>query len=317
VNSKKEKIIEQIKDIFDREDDFLILTHKNADVDAVGSILALKYYLQEKNKRVTAACDSVNSQAKIFLENMNEELDRTVEEFRNVIIVDTASVKKLGIFEDTIEKAEHSIIIDHHEKTAQSKEFFYYNEQLPSNTEIIYKFFPLNDEKYLKVILAGIIADTGYFKYASTETFGTVYKILKKGINLQEMFVLLKNEIDRSRKIAVLKAVRRMKIHTVRDFIVTTTRVGAHEALAAKALLSLGADISFVASKERISSRTTDAVIQRGINLAEIMHAIGRLENGDGGGHKAAAGAEDLDDVENALKTCVKLVKERLDTDGR
>lgn len=319
MNFQKRKVIDEIRDIFANENEFLILTHKNADVDAVGSALALYYYLYEKNKRARIGCESLNKQAKIFLRNINESIDNILpaKPFGTVVLVDSSSVKKLGIFEECVGKAENVIVIDHHEESGMMEEFLYYNETVPSNAEIIYNLFPMNDEKYLKAILAGIVADTGYFKYAMPETFGIVHDILMKGIDLQEIFILLKNDLDRSRKIAVLKACKRMKIYTIRDLIVATTRVGAHEALAAKSLLSIGADISFVASRERISSRTTDAVIQRGINLAEVMHKVGRLENGDGGGHKAAAGAESLENPEKALKTCVKIIGEQLDAHER
>lgn len=315
---RKKGIIDEIKSIFDKEDYFLILTHKNADVDAVGSVLALKYYLKEKNKNVAVGCESLNRQAKILVNNLEEKIDyyRYTEEFGNVIILDTSSMKKLGIFENAVKKAENVVIIDHHEKNMHAERYLYYNEPLPSNAEIIYKFFPSKNEKYFKAILAGIIADTGRFKYANVHTFETVLDILKKGTDFQEVLSLLKEDTDRSKKIAVLKAFKRMKIYTVKDLIIATTRIGAYESIVARSLLDIGADISFVAGRERISSRAKHGVIKRGINLAEIMHKIGKLENGDGGGHKAAAGAENLENAEKALKTCVLLVKERLDKNG-
>ena len=312
---RKKCVIDKIKSVFDKEDNFLILTHKNADVDAVGSALALKYYLEEKNKKVRIGCESLNKQAKIILDNLKERIDyyHYTDEFRNIIILDTSSIKKLGIFEKATKKAENVVVIDHHEKNVRMEKYLYYNENLSSNSEIIYKFFPSNNGNYLKAILAGIIADTGHFKYADVHTFETVLDILKKGIDLQEVLSILKEDMNRSKKIAVLKAFKRMKIYPIDNMIIATTRIGAYEAIVAKSLLEMGADIAFVASKDRISSRAKNTVIERGINLAEIMQ---KLENGDGGGHKAAAGAEGLEDIEKALKTCVILVRKRLDKNG-
>jgi len=312
---RKKRVIDKIKSVFDKEDTFLILTHKNGDVDAVGSALALKYYLEEKNKKVRIGCESLNKQAKIILDNLEEEIDyyHYTEEFRNIIILDTSSIKKLGIFEDAVKKAENVVVIDHHEKNMGMEKYLYYNENSSSNCEIIYKFFPSNNKKYLKAILGGIITDTGNFKYANVNTFEVVLDILKKGINFQEVLSILKEDMNRSKKIAVLKAFKRMKIYYIEDLIVITTRIGAHEAIVARSLLDMGADIAFVASKDRISSRAKNTVIERGINLAEIMQ---KLEEGDGGGHKAAAGAEHLEDIEKALKTCVVSVRKRFDKNG-
>ena len=312
---RKKNTVDKIRDIFNKENDFLIVTHKNADVDGMGSALALKYYLKERNKNVKIGCESLNSQAKIILDNLNEKIDyfHYTEDFRNLIVVDTSSIKKLGIFEETVKKAENVIVIDHHEKDEYMEKFLYYNKNLTSNAEIIYKLFPSNNEKYLKAILAGIIADTGLFKYADQNTFRTILDILKKGIDFQEVLSILKEDMSRSKKIAILKAFKRMKIYYIKDLIVVTTRIGAYEGIVARSLLDMGADIAFVANKDRISSRAKNNVIEKGINLAEIMQS---LEKGDGGGHKAAAGAENIEDVEKAMKKCVSMIKERLDKNG-
>ncbi len=312
------EIIDKIKSTFEEKNQFLVVIHKNADADAVGSALALKYYLQSKGKETIIGCESINSQGKMLLENLEEEVEYHVPpgDHDTVVLLDTSSVEKAGIFKECVYAAENVVVIDHHEKNKELEQFLYYNEHLASNAEIIYKFFPLSNENYLKAILAGIVADTGHFKHATPATFETVHTILTNGIDLQEIFLLLQTEMDRSRKIAVLKACKRMKLHYIKDLIIATTSVGSHESLAAKYLLFMGADISFVANKDRISSRAKKNVIKRGINLAEIMQKIGTLENGDGGGHKAAAGAASLEDTKNALNLCVKLVEKRLDTHG-
>ncbi|MEA1992860.1 MAG: DHH family phosphoesterase [Euryarchaeota archaeon] len=308
----------KIRALFSEADTFLLLVHKNADVDAVGSAIALKYYLQGQGKTVKIGCDSLSSQGKMFLETLKEEIDyyEFSEEFGNLVLLDTSSVKKLGIFEKAVEKADNVVVIDHHEKNKDLERFLYYNETRSSNTEIIYEYFPLDSEIYLKAVLGGIITDTGHFRHADADTFEAVHKILKKGVDLQEILRSLENKLDRSKKIAVLKASRRLELHYAKDLIVATTKIGAHESLAAKSLLFMGADVSFVANGDRISSRARHSAVEKGINLAEIMQDVGKVQNADGGGHKAAAGAEGLRDTEEAISMCVSLVKKRIDGNG-
>jgi RecJ-like exonuclease len=63
----------------------------------------------------------------------------------------------------------------------------------------------------------------------------------------------------------------------------------------------------------KISSRTTEAALQKGVNLGDVMRLASEKHGGKGGGHNIAAGAQvDLDQVEAFVKTADELVGRQL-----
>jgi RecJ-like exonuclease len=63
----------------------------------------------------------------------------------------------------------------------------------------------------------------------------------------------------------------------------------------------------------KISARTTDAVVCRGVNLGDIMQAASAKFQGKGGGHNVAAGAQvSLGSLSDFLRTVDELVGKQL-----
>jgi RecJ-like exonuclease len=63
----------------------------------------------------------------------------------------------------------------------------------------------------------------------------------------------------------------------------------------------------------KISSRTTEAALQRGVNLGDVMRLASEKHSGKGGGHNIAAGAQvPMDQVEEFIFTTDKLVGRQL-----
>ncbi|MGD6935275.1 MAG: DHHA1 domain-containing protein [Candidatus Bathyarchaeia archaeon] len=63
----------------------------------------------------------------------------------------------------------------------------------------------------------------------------------------------------------------------------------------------------------KISSRTTEAALQKGVNLGDIMRVASEKHGGKGGGHNIAAGAQvPMDQVEGFVKTADELVGRQL-----
>ncbi len=63
----------------------------------------------------------------------------------------------------------------------------------------------------------------------------------------------------------------------------------------------------------KISSRTTEAALQKGVNLGDVMRLASEKHGGKGGGHNIAAGAQvDMDKVDAFVKTADELVGRQL-----
>jgi RecJ-like exonuclease len=63
----------------------------------------------------------------------------------------------------------------------------------------------------------------------------------------------------------------------------------------------------------KISSRTTEAALQRGVNLGDVMRLASEKHSGKGGGHNIAAGAQvPMDQVEGFVVTANEFVGRQL-----
>jgi single-stranded-DNA-specific exonuclease len=64
----------------------------------------------------------------------------------------------------------------------------------------------------------------------------------------------------------------------------------------------------------KISARTIDLIVRKGLNLGEILRVASEKYSGKGGGHNIAAGAQvPIQDLESFIKLVNELVKEQLE----
>ena len=129
---------------------------------------------------------------------------------------------------------------------------------------------------------------------------------------------MLSLPMDPSERIARLKACQRAKLMKIDDWIIALSHVSAFQASAARALISLGADLAVVAGQVddavRISLRCTNEFHEKtGIHLGrDIAKPLGDYLHGMGGGHSISAGVNGVGDVEAALKKCVRILREKI-----
>lgn len=305
----------------------LLLLHSLADVDSLGSAMALKSYL--KNSKI-ATPDTITAKSKKLLKFMNAKLDPVGKfNFDAIIILDTSSYHMLSDFSKKIKEFKGEVgVIDHHsihEDSIKAEHLLIDNDS-SSTCEITYGLLKeLNskiDEKSAVCLLTGIIQDSAYFKSATKRTFNYVVELLgKTKLEYEDILEITSTEIDISERIALLKACQRAEITRVGDFLIVKSVVGSFEAGAAEALISLGADFAFVGGKSkneaRISGRMREELARKlGINLAtNVMFYAGKILKGSGGGHPVAAGANgpNIKALEEALDECVALTKKRLE----
>jgi nanoRNase/pAp phosphatase (c-di-AMP/oligoRNAs hydrolase) len=178
---------------------------------------------------------------------------------------------------------------------------------------------PIND-KLARLIIYGIITDTANLRWAKNEDLFLITSLLNKyKLSFEEIIDFLSEEEDRSKKIAKLKAIKKMQVKKIGKYIFVTAKVGSYEADVASMFISLGADISLVYSKKkegfRISGRAKKAFLQKlGLHLGkDIFFPVGKKYNGTGGGHEAAGSLTISSNIDSALQLCVKIINEYVD----
>jgi bifunctional oligoribonuclease and PAP phosphatase NrnA len=192
--------IQQIKALLSSPKDVVILSHRNPDGDAIGSSLALQFFLKKLMHSVTIVLPSECPPMFDFLEGMNEiviyDLDalavkNAISKAKILFFLDFNSLEridKLGEF--VLESSADSIMIDHHIDPEPIADFIISDVEASSTSELIYKFIDdlgFNskiDSRIGTSIFTGIVTDTGSFKYNTRSYTYNVCGALKEvGIN--------------------------------------------------------------------------------------------------------------------------------------
>jgi len=293
----------------------LYLCHRNADPDALGSAFALKEAIGG-TIGVIDGCDRV---ATILAKQLNIEfVTDPAPDYDLVVVVDTSTLAQINGFQ-----LKNYAVIDHHATTSlNEKAAFSLHRNKRSTAEIVLGVLNIMGAPVMRraafALIAGIITDTGNFKHATSDSFKAVAELIElSGIEYSEVMDALSTlPQDISMRIAFLKAAQRSMIERVNDWVIVTSQVSSFGGAAASNLISIGADVAFVASKEgdqvKMSGRARKCAINAGVNLAKLMEEISVKYNGTGGGHEGAAGMDVQGDVDQILASCTEYVKKSL-----
>lgn len=205
----KDKIID-INKMIDSSKNIFIMGHKDLDLDALGSALAINDLLMIKGINSTIIIDDElhepavkkvleETQKKIIIKKSNE-----IEFNKNslLIIVDTNKPYLLQN-ENLIEKTDKILLIDHHDITKESisKGIILVDEKSSSTCEMIANYIDKENQKIdsytATILLGGIVLDTNNFIIkTSSNTYNMAYKLSLLGADPLKVQYLLKQDIE-------------------------------------------------------------------------------------------------------------------------
>ncbi|MGA1866235.1 MAG: DHH family phosphoesterase [Thermoplasmatota archaeon] len=310
-----------IRDIIDnRGRGVLVLAHHNADIDAVGTAIILKRSFPWVDM---GAFRSVSHAGRSLLSyvGMEMEIDPDISRYALAVIVDSSST--LQVSEGDISGWPPYWVIDHHAEHSHWDGNVYQDPSMGACVEIALQISLLSgatlDDMMAVSAVAGIVADTGKFRFTKPVDLDVCSMVLEgSGLKMENVLGVIEGEeyFDVSKKIAQLKAMRRVRFEKVGDQIVATSMVSSYEAAAARALLVAGADVVFIAAERkddlRISSRAKPHILALGVHLGHFMEEIGRETGNQGGGHDGAAGLNGTGSGEKTLMLCMERMTELL-----
>ncbi len=306
-----------------------LITHKNADPDALASVYALKEFLNaRKNYTYLLFPEGLNSTSKNLLDKLGlnlEYYDTKYGEYMShiidfYIIVDTSNSIQLGGLSKFIH--DKCIVIDHHHPGDLSRKCYSsLVVRMTSTSELLY--FLLDEIWYFShisatLLLSGILHDTRRFIYIDRYTFYVVNELINKyNADYGKALEGLHKGMNLPERIARLKGAQRLVLKRYNDIIIAITHVSAFEGSVARSLIELGADAAFVVSsnnKLRIVGRATKLFVEKtGISLGrDVMPIIGRLISGEGGGHDTAGVAEGKGSLKQGIKIVEKVLSSLL-----
>ncbi|NVM18988.1 MAG: DHH family phosphoesterase [Candidatus Lokiarchaeota archaeon] len=326
--SKKDDLLKYLKG-----KNLLITSHDLVDLDGFISGLSLKFFFENffSNKNINLIFSELSKHTKSFLKKFSQKFPNfdlsfhTNKEFLNadvVIIVDSNNLDQIKLFNDNDLNIPY-IFIDHHlnlhkkyPNNISSLNLIFDNYS--STSEMVLEFFVDYDIKlpipYKYLLVSAILTDSGFLSYGSTETIQNLNTILQGQVEIQDVLPLLEREKDVSEKIARIKALQRVNLIRINDWLIGVSHLSSFSASAASLLIKVGFDIGIVVSEDksdyRITTRAKKQVcLKTGLHLGKI---ISEIYNVNGGGHDGAATLNGKNDVEEVLNQLIDKIKETL-----
>lgn len=299
-------------------DNILLLTHRNPDGDAVGSVFALYIALREMGKNVRVELDTVPGSLEFLV---NKEAFRYFRE-DYIITLDLADIRLLN--DEQYEKYAGRIYmaIDHHETHKKHSEYQAIVPHAAATCEIICNMLlnVLYDMPRMaaECLYVGIATDTGCFRYANvtTQTLLCAAALSARGVPMDS----INRHIFETKSWGYIEfeklAMNSLKTYFDGRCAVLTLTQDMYKAAGVtegdtQAITALPRQIEGVLAgvviKERengrikISLRTNDP-----LRANEICEALG------GGGHRFAAGCDIDGTVEEALEQILEVIGESL-----
>ncbi len=300
------------------------LTHRNADPDAIASLLALKHVFERLNASLTLTIylpEGMSRESKKLLSSLNYVLN-TVNDLRHcdlMVVLDSSSYSQIGSYSEAIKTP--YVLVDHHEVNELVKEAFvsFHYPEASSTSELValiaYELGIELPPEIMTLLIAGILYDSRFLKLAKPTAFEALHYLTMKCYDcyVKALNVLSREEIPRSETIAILKGLSRTGLYSVGNYLLAISCVSAYEASVLKHLINAGADIAVVVSRKENSTNIYVRVAQDVIEVlkkplaGELCKYVSNALGGSGGGHAGAAGALLPADIE--LENLINLLR--------
>ncbi|MCE1164227.1 MAG: bifunctional oligoribonuclease/PAP phosphatase NrnA [Bacteroidetes bacterium] len=290
----------------------VLTTHLLPDGDAIGSELALYYYLTQKGKEAYVINHNESPEHLVFLDedgiirryrDDKEENDRIISEADLIFVVDTNEYARLRSMEDAIRASKaKKVCIDHHlGLDTNGFDAYITDTDAPATSEILYDFICSDspdyiDRKTADNLYAGIMTDTGSFRYPRTteKTFLICADLIKRGTDPVLVYDRIYNNIPQDKVKLLARFIDSLSFHYKRTLVVGTVTI--------KDFRDFHSDVKDV---EGFSSfLMTMKHIKAGFLIVELpdsckisFRSKGEIKINEfakkygGGGHKNAAGA--------------------------
>lgn len=323
-----------LRSLIDDASNVIIMPHKNADMDAIGSAIGVVKLVRMRGKTPYIALNSVNMSIRNIMARINEEeslkgvvkpeaeLMGLVDEKTLLIVVDHHK-KSISEAPDLVDQIKDRVVIDHHRRSGEfieSTELIFLEPYASSTSELVTELFTyMTDNVVLskfeaEALLAGITVDTKNFTVQTgvrtfeaasmLRRFGADPEVVKK--YFKEDYLVIKNRADIVRQSEIF--MDDTIIGILEDKVDNSILIAAQ---AADEMLSInGMKASFVAVKISNNETHVSARSLGEISVQLIMEKLG------GGGHlNQAATRIDLS-VDLAVEELKRKIKEYKDEEN-
>jgi phosphoesterase RecJ-like protein len=189
-----------VKELLASNKNIVITTHRSPDGDAIGSSLALHHLLVAHGHDVTVLVPDqfppflswMKGSESIVIYELSKIRSREAIDKSDIIFsLDYNNLSRIAELGDLVEQKQVTkILIDHHLDPSHDFDFSMSDTSASSTAQMIYSFAVevgldhYIDQKVAECIYAGIMTDTGSFKFSSTsaDTHRVVASLMDKGL---------------------------------------------------------------------------------------------------------------------------------------
>ncbi|GAB6932218.1 DHH family phosphoesterase [Calditerricola satsumensis] len=285
-------------------DDFLVVAHTNPDGDATASVLAMACILERLGKRYTLANEGETPRRYAFL----PRADRIVNHGRHplgrtytaAIALDCADLERIGDVRNVLAPNAAVLNIDHHVTNTRYGSVNLVVPQDAATAQVVYRLAQAAgvalDAELATCLYAGILSDTGGFRYANTtaEALRVAGELVAAGVRpdvVAERILELLTEPQLRLLQRVLPSLERYGDGRIACLTVTLEDVAAAQATRGdlEGLVAYARNLEGVAVGVLFREDAPDAVkvslrAREPVDVARIAQEFG------GGGHVRAAG---------------------------
>ncbi|TNF72040.1 MAG: bifunctional oligoribonuclease/PAP phosphatase NrnA [Bacteroidetes bacterium] len=191
INSLKERLKNRCR--------IVLVPHKNPDGDAIGACLGLYHFLRQLGHDVSPVSPNDfpgflkwmpgSESVEIFDHNKAKALD-ILKEADLIFTLDFNSLDRCGSMEEYLGAYKGIfVMIDHHQSPGTYAQFTFSDTGMSSTCEMVYHFIrslgevDRIDARIAACLYAGILTDTGSFKYAATSptTMRVAAELMERG----------------------------------------------------------------------------------------------------------------------------------------
>jgi phosphoesterase RecJ-like protein len=176
------KEFDACRELFEHKQRFVLSTHVNPDPDAIGSELALAYFLRSRGKDVSVLNHSATPSNSLFLdpekiiaEFVPERHGDLIADAEVIVVLDANQPERLQSLQPFVLKSKATkICIDHHLDRQPFADLYVIDEEAAATAEILFNLFLHCDPSSVSTeiataLYAAIMTDTGSFRFPKTD----------------------------------------------------------------------------------------------------------------------------------------------------
>ena len=298
----------------------LLLTHESPDGDAIGSTMAFYHLLKDMNKAVDVVIPEM-PETFLFMDGIREVLTKSDKEYELAIVLDCATVDRIGQTNNEFTRCQKSIVIDHHMSNNNYGDINYVEANVAACCQVLFYLFKENNVQITvqmgEALTVGMLTDTSGFRNNDTDelTFSMAAELARMGVDIHKIYYLVLSKKTMAQYILMKMTLGRLELLddgkiafayiSEEDMANAGAKMGDHEGLVDIGRNIAGVEVSVFIREcvdvYRISLRSNGK-----INVNNVAQKFG------GGGHKMAAGIKITGSFKETKEKIINEIKKEL-----